>query len=68
MPMDSRATAQSEEESDDSEEDEGVTVSVDWIRNPKTTIRMLKTECRRVGIKMSGAKNEVVQRLLDYHS
>ena len=57
---------ESEEESVDPEGDGGVPVSVDWIQNPTTTIRMLKGECRRVGLKMCGKKQEVVQRLLDY--
>ena len=56
-----------EDEDDDSESDDDVLVSVEWIQNPTTTLRMLKSECKRVGLRMNGRKKDVVQRLMEYH-
>ena len=43
-------------------------ISVEWIRNPSTTVRMLKTELKRLGLKVSGNKKVLVQRLLEYNN
>ena len=52
-------------ESDDSD-DRRDEEAVRWIHNPSTTVRMLKAELRRLGLKVSGKKQELVRRLLDY--
>ena len=40
---------------------------VKLIRNPSTTVRVLKAELRQVGLKVSGSKQELVRRLLEYY-
>ena len=63
--FESISDSENEEEIDDSSDDEGVIVAggagiVNWN---SYTVKQLRAECRRLGLKVSGVKSELVKRL-----
>ena len=58
-------------ESDDDDDDENSDdehMFIDNIQDPHTTVPMLKTELRRLGLRVCGRKIDLVGRLLNYHN
>ena len=42
--------------------------TIDKIQDPDTTVVVLKTELRRLGLVLYGRKTDLVKRLLDHHN
>ena len=57
-------------EIDDSNSDDssGMCMSIDMIKDPRTTVVQLKNESRRLGLDVRGRKHDLVERLVDYHN
>ena len=62
-----RRLQSTEVSSSSSSDEEPVGLSVQEIKDPKTTVRHLKSELDRLGLSQSGRKRDLVNRLLDFH-
>ena len=56
-----------EEGSDIEDDEDDECMSIDQIKNPSTTVVMLKTELHRLGLSKNDRKHLLVKRLIKYH-